>query len=93
MGHEQNHEQDHEPWTKLWTINQGLTLSTTQSSYLLFSQDLAEMQDVYKKHEGDVFGKDVSSSLPDSGYSTPEDSPQHNVKLSPSEVVLTPQSA
>lgn len=62
-------------------------------NYLLFSQDLAEMQDVYKKHEGDVFGKDVSSSLPDSGYSTPEDSPQHNVKLSPSEVVLTPQSA
>ena len=49
-------------------------------NYLLFSQDLAEMQDVYKKHEGDVFGKDVSSS-------------QHNVKLSPSEVVLTPQSA
>ena len=50
------------------------------------------MQDVYKKHEGDVFGKDVSLSPPDSGYSTPEDSPQHAVKLSPPEV-LTPQSA
>ena len=58
----------------------------------MFSQDLAEMQDVYKKHEGDVFGKDVSLSPPDSGYSTPEDSPQHAVKLSPPEV-LTPQSA
>ena len=49
------------------------------------------MQDVYKKHEGDVFGCDVC--LPDSGYATPEDSPQHSVKLSPSEVTLTPQSA
>ena len=51
------------------------------------------MQNVYKKHEGDVFGKDVSLCPPDSGYSTPEDSPQHGVKPSPAEVVLTPQSA
>jgi len=56
-------------------------------------KDLAEMQDVYKKHEGDVFGSDVCPA-PDSGYSTPEDSPQHaaTVKPSPPEV-LTPQSA
>ena len=35
--HEPNHEQNQDswtmPWAKPWTINQGLTLSTTRSSY------------------------------------------------------------
>ena len=32
LNHDQNHEQNHEPWT----INQGLTLSTTRSSFTTY---------------------------------------------------------
>ena len=59
------------------------SLISSAGNSFLFSQDLAEMQDIYKKHEGDVFGKEC--------VPVPEESV--SVKLSSTEAVLAPQSA
>ena len=37
QNHEQNNEQNQDSWAKPWTINQGLTLSTTRSSCMFYS--------------------------------------------------------
>ena len=37
QSHEQNNEQIHEQNQDSWTINQGLTLSTTRSSHIYYS--------------------------------------------------------